>query len=129
MNRKIALAAACLGFSAVLLGAIGAHALKQRVGPQELEVWKTAALYHALHAVALLALAAWRTDGRWGVWAGRAWVAGVGVFSGSLYLLVLSKADLGMAPAGWLGAITPIGGVLLMAGWAMAGVAGWHAKR
>lgn len=123
MNRNLILVAASLGFSAVLLGAIGAHAVAGRVTPHDLDTWKTAAHYHGLHAVALLALAFWKERGRWGAAAGICWTAGVLVFSGSLYLLVLSLADIGLPPAKWLGAVTPLGGLLLMAGWALVGVA------
>ncbi len=125
MNRKIALAAACLGFTAVLLGAVGAHMLPKPLDPKYVEVWRMAAHYHGLHALALLALAAWRTDSRWVAWAARAWVVGVVIFSGSLYLLVLARAGFGRAPAPvW----PPVGGLLLMAGWLLAGVAAWREK-
>jgi uncharacterized membrane protein YgdD (TMEM256/DUF423 family) len=122
------LAAAIFGFTAVLLGAIGAHAVSKRVGPHDLETWKTAAQYHGLHAMALLALAAWGDGGRLVAAAARCLGAGMIVFSGSLYLLVLSLADVGLPPAKWLGAVTPVGGVLLMAGWGLIGVAAWKKK-
>lgn len=128
MNRTIALSAAVLGFSAVALGALGAHALPKTLDAHWLDVWKTAALYHALHAIALLALAAWRTEDRLVRHVAKCWVAGVAVFSGSLYALVLSMASEAIPDAKWLGAITPVGGVLLMAGWALAGAAAWRAR-
>jgi uncharacterized membrane protein YgdD (TMEM256/DUF423 family) len=90
---------AVLGASAVLAGAFGAHALGAN---PRLDVWRTAALYHLVHAVALLAPHPRLTR--------HLFVAGIAVFSGSLYLLVLLDQ-----PA--LGAITPVGGVLLVAGW------------
>lgn len=101
--------AAVLGFLAVALGAFGAHGLKpvlERHGT--LATWDTAVLYHAVHAVALLALTA-----RAHVPAFTAWcfLAGVAVFSGSLYVLSVTGIR-------WLGAITPLGGVAFLAGWA-----------
>jgi uncharacterized membrane protein YgdD (TMEM256/DUF423 family) len=104
--------AGALGFLGVALGAFGAHGLRERLAPGMLEVYKTGVLYHLLHAVALLALALGAQGGR--VARPRAvatlWAAGVAIFSGSLYVLAVSGVT-------WLGAITPIGGLLLMAGW------------
>ena len=110
--RLLAWLTGLLGASGVLAGAFGAHALKASVTPERLEVWRTAAHYQQLHAVVLLVLLAW------GVVRGvvpsvpAAWcfVAGILVFSGSLYALVLTDLKV-------LGAITPIGGVLFVAGW------------
>jgi uncharacterized membrane protein YgdD (TMEM256/DUF423 family) len=94
----------------VALGAFGAHALKARVGPDLLAVWETGVRYHVVHALGLLAVA-WAAE-RWpsaGL-AGWIFVAGTAVFSGSLYLLVLTGQR-------WLGAITPLGGVAFIVGW------------
>lgn len=110
--------AALFGFLAVSLGALGAHGLKTSweasLGPEQaayfLEVWKTASLYHVVHAVVLLVLAyAFPTPAQ-GRWPWLSFVGGILVFSGSLYLLCIT----GMK---WLGAITPIGGLLLIIGW------------
>ncbi len=101
--------AALAGASAVLAGAFGAHALKARLAPDLLAIWNTGAHYHLIHAVALLVLAL-RSDARCRV-PFTLMLAGVVIFSGSLYALSLS----GVRP---LGAITPVGGVLLVAGWA-----------
>lgn len=101
-------AATVAGFTAVALGAFGAHALGPRLeAMQRLETWKTATLYHLVHAVALLAVAVAGRGLRVAAWC---WVAGTILFSGSLYLLALTGL-------GYLGAITPCGGVLLLAGW------------
>ncbi|SRR5690606_1932168 len=101
-----------LAFLGVALGAFGAHALRDKVAPELLPTWNTAVLYHLLHAVALFALGLFaRATGanvRVGGWL---LLLGVLVFSGSLYALVLT----GIRP---LGAITPVGGVLFLAGWA-----------
>ncbi len=100
--------AAIFGLSGVALGAFGAHWLAPVLAAnQTLEVWRTASLYHLLHAVALLCLAGKPKAHR------RAfrWIAlGIVVFSGSLYLLALSN----LKP---LGAITPLGGLMLLLGW------------
>ena len=99
---------AAIGALAVALGAFGAHGLEDlltRTG--RVETWKTAALYHLLHSVVLLVLLhlpKWRPLS-WMLFA-----AGITVFSGSLYLLCLTDT-------GWLGAVTPIGGLLFIAGW------------
>lgn len=102
--------AGLLGALAVLTGAFGAHALKERLPVDLLAVWNTAAHYHLIHAAALLALAlAGARDAR--VRLPFLLIAsGVAIFSGSLYALALT----GLRP---LGAVTPIGGVLLVAGW------------
>ena len=106
-------AGALFGASAVILGAFGAHALKDRLTPGDLEIFETGVRYQFYHALALLALAAgapvlWTS--RWSGHACTAWTVGILIFSGSLYLLVLTNTR-------WLGAITPIGGVALILGW------------
>jgi len=99
--------AAFLGFTGVAFGAFGAHALKATLAAHETTaVWQTAVLYHLVHAVASL----WASERRPMV--GRIWAAGVLFFSGSLYALALTNVKI-------LGAITPIGGVLFLVGWAM----------
>lgn len=99
---------ALIGALAVALGAFGAHGLEDLLAESgRIETWKTAALYHLVHTVVLLVLACRHK------WTPAAWIlfaSGIGVFSGSLYLLCLSGI-------GWLGAITPLGGLLLIAGW------------
>ena len=107
-----------LGAVGVALGAFGAHGLKSRVGPDLLVVWETGVKYHLVHVLALLATA-WASDrwgGPWTAAAGWLFVAGIVIFSGSLYVLVLSGQR-------WLGAITPIGGVAFIAGWVALAVA------
>ena len=98
---------------AVAAGAFGAHALRERLSPDMLAVFETGARYQMYHALALLAVA-WAA-GRWpgsaAVAAGWLFVAGTLVFCGSLYLLTLTGQR-------WLGAITPLGGLAFIAGWA-----------
>lgn len=103
---------AILGALAVGLGAFGAHGLNDLLLENgRLDTWETAALYHLVHAVVILALAT-RTKWAPGPWLAMA--AGILIFSGSLYVLSLTNI-------GWLGAITPIGGLSLIVGWVWAG--------
>jgi uncharacterized membrane protein YgdD (TMEM256/DUF423 family) len=98
---------------AVAAGAFGAHALRARLSSEMLAVFETGARYQMYHALGLLAVA-WavtRWPGPWAVRAGWLFVAGTVLFSGSLYTLVLSGIR-------WLGAVTPLGGVAFLAGWA-----------
>jgi uncharacterized membrane protein YgdD (TMEM256/DUF423 family) len=109
-----------LGFLAVAAGAFGAHALRARLTPGDLDIFETAARYQMYHALALFA-AAWMLS-RWPGGAAQAagwlFLGGTIVFSGSLYLLVFTGQR-------WLGAVTPLGGVALLAGWlALAWAAG-----
>ena len=112
-------AAAILGALAVLLGAFGAHGLKSALDAHMIAVYETAVRYHFYHALAILAVAVAAdcfSSDAWWRWACRAWVAGVILFSGSLYLLMISGAK-------WLGAVTPVGGSALIAGWICLAVA------
>jgi uncharacterized membrane protein YgdD (TMEM256/DUF423 family) len=101
--------AAIAGFLAVTLGAFGAHGLKEILAQNgTTEIWEKAAFYHFIHAVMLFVIA-----GRKPFMAGAWWsfLAGIVIFSGSLYLLAVTNMK-------WLGAITPIGGLSFLAGWA-----------
>ena len=98
------------GAVTVALGAFGAHALKDSVPAEDLDIWRTAVLYQGLHALALVLFGTFRQQRGGGGAAGWAFVVGSVVFSGSLYALVLGGPR-------WLGAITPIGGVSLIVGW------------
>jgi uncharacterized membrane protein YgdD (TMEM256/DUF423 family) len=123
MERRVFTVGSILAGMGVALGAFGAHALKVRLSPDLLETFETGVRYQMYHALGLLALA-WAID-RWPerrlVPAAILLTVGTVVFSGSLYVLVLTGAR-------WLGAITPIGGVALIAGW---GLVAWRllAKR
>lgn len=99
--------ASVLGALGVLAGAFGAHGLKDQVTPERLAVWETAARYHLLHAILLVGLSLLPSLRPL---TARLLLTGILIFSGSLYLLVLTDR-------GWLGAITPIGGLCLIAGW------------
>jgi uncharacterized membrane protein YgdD (TMEM256/DUF423 family) len=109
------LAAALFGLLGVLAGAFGAHGLEDRISAEQLEWWGTGARYQQIHAVALL-LVGWGS-GEWTKWRARAawcFTLGMIVFAGTLYAMALGGPRI-------LGAITPIGGILLMLGWIAVG--------
>lgn len=111
MDKLMVAIAAFYGMSGVAMGAFAAHALKKRLDAYALDIIQTATQYQMIHAVAMLAIVALAHAGefqlRTPLWC---FAIGVALFSGSLYALALS----GIKP---LGAITPIGGVLLLLGW------------
>lgn len=112
MDRLFFTLGAGSAFLAVAAGAFGAHALRVRLGPDLLAVFETAARYQMYHAFGLIAVswAAARWPGALPQWAGWLFLTGTVLFSGSLYVLALSGIR-------WLGAITPLGGLALLAGW------------
>jgi uncharacterized membrane protein YgdD (TMEM256/DUF423 family) len=125
MHRLFFTVAAALGFVAVVLGAFGAHALTSRLAPfsdgaQRLEWWKTAALYHLTHALALALAAGLLGHTRSGRLACAAFCVGIALFSGSLYVMTLTGAR-------WLGALTPLGGLALLVGWGALTYAAYRA--
>ena len=104
----------------VALGAFGAHGLRGRVAPDMLNVFEIGVRYQLYHALALLvvgAIAGRLPAGTLAI-AGWLFVAGTVVFSGSLYVLVLSGQR-------WLGAVTPLGGLAFLAGWLLLAWAAW----
>jgi uncharacterized membrane protein YgdD (TMEM256/DUF423 family) len=102
---------ALLGAIGVVLGALGAHALEARLTPERLASWGTAVDYHLLHSVALLALALFSAaTGRSVALPAALFTTGIVLFSGSIYLLLLTHQR-------WLGPITPLGGLCLIAAW------------
>ncbi len=124
MDRIFFLVGSLAGGLAVALGAFGAHALRGRLGEDLLATFEIGVRYQLYHALALLAVAF--AIGRWpasgaAVWAGWCFAGGILIFSGSLYLLSLTGAR-------WLGAITPIGGLLLIAGWICLAWAAWTGR-
>lgn len=108
--------AAILGLTAVVLGALGAHALEAKIDTASLESFETGVRYQAWHALALLGLTALRAQMRLPRGIGWLWGSGVILFSGSIYGLSLDE----LAGAQWsfLGPVTPLGGLLMIAGWA-----------
>ena len=120
VHRAFLALGAAFALSAVAAGAFGAHALEARLAADRLAIFETAARYQMYHALALVAVAlaaALLPDARGlATAAGWGFTAGTLVFSGSLYLLALGGPR-------WLGAITPIGGVCFIVGWALFGLA------
>jgi uncharacterized membrane protein YgdD (TMEM256/DUF423 family) len=117
-------AAGLSGLTGVGLGALGAHAMAATLTERGMtHAWQTAAHYHMIHALALLGVGIWLRLGAGDAsrllrWTTHLWLAGIVLFSGSLY---------GLAAGGprWLGPVTPIGGIAFMAGWILLAVVGW----
>jgi uncharacterized membrane protein YgdD (TMEM256/DUF423 family) len=118
MHKGFLTTAAILGALAVALGAFGAHALKELLTPQSLNTYDTAVRYQFYHvfALALTGILAKEYPGKWTGYAGRCFITGIILFSGSLYLLTAFTAS-GNNSLRWLGAITPLGGVFFILGW------------
>jgi uncharacterized membrane protein YgdD (TMEM256/DUF423 family) len=110
MDRAVFRVGAALAGVGVALGAFGAHALRGTVPDASLGVWNTGVQYHLAHALAVLLVALARPQGRAGRAAAPLFVTGILLFSGSLYLLVLTGTR-------WWGAVTPLGGVAFLLGW------------
>lgn len=114
--------AGALGATGVILGALGAHPPPGMLdAPRLREVWETGAHYQLIHAVVIMAFGAWMRAGSapagpLAAWAVRLWILGIFLFSGSLYLLALGGPN-------WLGPVTPLGGLCLIAGWLTAAAA------
>lgn len=120
-KRTILICAGALGFTGVALGALGSHALRDRLTALGTSpVWQTAVLYHLIHSVAVLMVSSWLPAVRPGRTAAF-WIAGVVLFSGSLYALALGGPKV-------LGPITPLGGICLLIGWFLAGWTAWKHK-
>jgi uncharacterized membrane protein YgdD (TMEM256/DUF423 family) len=106
-TTRWARAAAAAGFLGVALGAFGAHGLKARLAATGGSAWwESASHYHLIHAVAALAAIAWTRSAR----SAPLFLSGIVIFSGTLYLMALTGWR-------WLGAVTPIGGILLLLAW------------
>lgn len=124
MDRVFLALGALSGLISVAAGAFGAHALKARLAPDLLAIFDTGARYQGMHALALLAVAwacvHWR--GSLAPAAGWCFIGGTVLFSGSLYALALSGVR-------GLGAVTPFGGLLFLAGWGLLALAGWRSSR
>ena len=118
-SRPLLLAAGIFGFTGVTLGALGAHQLREFLTQRDtLPIWQMAVSYQLIHAVALLALAGRSEKSPLVAWSGACWMTGVVLFSGSLFGLALGGPRV-------LGPVTPLGGLLLLAGWVVVMVDGW----
>ena len=121
MNRLL-FKGSTLGFLGVALGAFGAHALRDRLSASALAVYHTGVEYHLIHAVAILLMASLAgrvVEERRALLIGRLFAAGILFFSVSLYALAVTDVKI-------LGAITPIGGVCFLSGWALLVVASFR---
>ena len=119
MHKKILLAGAAFSGLAVALGAFGAHGLESITSDEKiLHSFQTAVQYQMYHGLALLAVAIIfeKFTNKWIVWAGRCFIIGILLFSGSLYLLTFLKIEASSAVK-FAGPITPLGGVFFIAGW------------
>lgn len=115
------IAGAVNAFLAVAFGAFGAHALKEKLSEKYLAIWETAVQYQMYHAIGIIVIGILMSTSIIGnvsqlSWAGYLMLAGIVIFSGSLYVLSLSGI-------GVLGAITPIGGVAFLAAWVLVIIA------
>jgi len=122
MDRTFFVLASIFGGLSVALGAFGAHALDDRLTEALMGTYQTAVQYQFYHALALVAVAYAITrwpGGNMPVIAGWLFVAGILLFSGSLYVLVMTNTS-------WLGAVTPLGGVAFIIGWALLAVTAWR---
>jgi uncharacterized membrane protein YgdD (TMEM256/DUF423 family) len=123
MDRALVVMGGLAGAIGVAAGAFGAHALKGRLSPEMLAVFEVGVRYHLIHALALLATA-WaytRWESRVVRAAGWLFLAGILIFSGSLYLLCLTGER-------WLGAVTPVGGTAFILGWLLLAWGAWAAR-
>lgn len=115
MNRKILITASVFGVLAVILGAFGAHGLKEVLSEKDLETWKTGVSYHFYHTLSLLFLSLFGKDSRLIKVSYLAFTFGIILFSGSIYLL--STRSLTGLDWPFLGPVTPLGGLLFIIGW------------
>lgn len=119
MHKGFLKTAALLGALSVMLGAFAAHGLKKILTGDDLQIFETAVRYQFYHVFALLAVGILYKEfpGKLMAWAGKFFIAGIILFSGSLYLLCYVKYN--QLPLNWLGAITPFGGAAFIAGWVL----------
>jgi uncharacterized membrane protein YgdD (TMEM256/DUF423 family) len=119
MHKGFIKTAALLGALSVMLGAFAVHGLKKILTADDLQIFETAVRYQFYHVFALLGVGILYASfsGKLMVWAGKFFIAGIILFSGSLYLLCYVKYN--QLPLNWLGAITPFGGASFIAGWVL----------
>lgn len=127
MNRNIVLTASVFGVTAVILGAFGAHALKESISANALDTWAKGVEYQFYHALALLFLANFPEHSRFTKLAHVFFSIGIVFFSGSLYLLSTREIH-HLSFASYIGPITPIGGLFFILGWMMLFIIGAKKK-
>lgn len=118
MHKGFLKTAAILGALSVALGAFAAHTLKESISGYALEIFETAVRYQFYHVFALLAVGIIYKEfpGKMLLWSGRLFIAGIILFSGSLYVLTAIKAA-AQPGYNWVGAVTPLGGLCFILGW------------
>ena len=124
MPKTFLILGAINAFLCVAIGAFGAHGLKEKLSTEMLAVYQTAVQYHFYHALGLVAVGLVLThfpESRPLAWSGWLMLAGIVLFSGSLYVLSLTGIR-------WLGAVTPFGGVAFLLAWALLAYGVWDAK-
>lgn len=128
MDKRSLTAGSLILLIAVALGAFGAHGLKARVGPDALSQWKTAVEYQFYHGLGLILLSAMggRLPAQRVGWIRTLFVLGVFLFSGSIYLLATREVFGTQSLTPILGPLTPLGGLLFMAGWAVLFITAWR---
>ena len=121
-DRQLTFWAALNLMVAITAGAFGAHGIKRIVGPELLSIWQTGVLYHLIHGLGLFVLLLLRARLVSLLLSAASLVMGAGIvlFSGSLYLIVLTGLP-------WLGLVTPLGGAAFLLAWAMVAWAAWRA--
>ena len=119
--KTIAITSFALLALAVILGAFGAHGLKEQISPESLANWKTANFYHFIHALGMLLLVVLYHNSPNHLLRKAAWLLCLGIvlFSGSIYWLSI-KSVIGVIPLSILGPITPLGGLVFICGWIIA---------
>lgn len=117
LNKKIAITGVILAFLAVLLGAFGAHGLKEMASPETIQSFTTGVRYEMYHALALLVLSVLPLPKKSQTWVYNFFVIGIVLFSGSIY--ALTAASVLESSIGMFAILTPIGGLCLLIGWAI----------
>ena len=127
MHKGFLRTAAIIGLLSVALGAFGAHRLKEMVSEHAVATFETAVRYQFYHVFALLAVAILYKDftSKTMIWAGRFFILGIILFSGSLYCLTIVQAYV-LPGYRWLGPITPLGGVSFIVGWLLMFIASFR---
>ena len=120
MNKRFLKIAAFMGALTVIFGAFAAHAIKSRVNAETLSIFETGVRYQMYHvfAICLVGIIYKEFPFKYMIWAGNLFLAGIILFSGSLYALTFFKAN-GNENMNWLGAVTPFGGTCFIVGWSL----------
>lgn len=130
MNKSFLKIAAFIGALTVIFGAFAAHAIKSRVNAETLAVFETGVRYQMYHvfAIFLVGIIYKEFPFKSIIWAGNLFLAGIILFSGSLYALTFFKAN-GNENMNWLGAVTPFGGTCFIVGWSLIFRSLFHPKK